>query len=87
MLSSYNLHMRLVGHVFISALGGLFTFISVSMIVVAVQVKIHGDSAFEHDAGANFALFILAMVFAVPTAIAAAVLLFARLRHGRWLRR
>ena len=35
------------------------------LIVVSVQVALHGDEAFEHDAGADFALSMLSFLFAV----------------------
>jgi hypothetical protein len=54
------------------------------LIVVSVQVALHGDEAFEHDAGADFALSMLSCLFAVPVALACFALTFHRLRFKRW---
>ena len=49
--------------------------------VVAVQTAIHGEQAFEHDAGANFSLFFLGVLFAFPTFILCFIFVFRRLRR------
>ena len=48
------------------------TFLTVSW----VQLAIHGNEAFEHDAGADFAVSILGCLFAVPIAMACFALVF-----------
>src|SRR5450432_2471460 len=75
--------MKLVAHILISLVGGLAGFIATAMGVVAVQATIHGNQAFEHDAGADFALFVLMMLFALPASILCFFLAFRRLRRKR----
>jgi hypothetical protein len=72
-------------HLLISFVAALVAFVGTSLIVVGVQLAIHGNEAFEHDAGADFAVTILCFLFAAPVALACFAIAFHRLRFKRWL--
>jgi hypothetical protein len=74
--------MKLIAHIVISAVAGLAGFLASALGVVAVQTAIHGGQAFEHDAGADFGLFILVLV-AIPASILCFILAFHRLQRKR----
>ncbi len=76
--------MKLVGQILLSLLAGLAGLIVTSLIVVQVQTAIHDDQAFEHDAGANFALGMLMLAFALPAAFLCCIFVFHRVRYKRW---
>jgi len=72
--------MKLLAHLVASIFAAVIALVLTFVIVARVQVAIHGEQAFEHDAGANFAVFILGIFFAVPAAIAAFAIVFWLLR-------
>jgi hypothetical protein len=53
--------------------------------VVAIQLGIPGDQAFDRDSGAQFALAMLGFAFAAPAALFSLVVVFHRLRYKCWL--
>jgi hypothetical protein len=76
--------MKQAGYVLISLFVGLLGVIAAFLAVVQVQVAIHGNQTFEHDAGADFALTMLALIFAVPAGILCFVLLLHRWTCKGW---
>jgi hypothetical protein len=79
--------LKATGHILLSLFVGLAGLMGAFLAVVQVQVSIHGDQAFEHDAGANFALTMIGLGFAVPVGILCFVFVLHRLQCGRWLPR
>jgi len=67
-----KLFAHLVASIFAAAIALVLTF----LIVVRVQVAIYGRQAFEHDAGASFAVSMFGIVFAIPAAIATFAIVF-----------
>jgi hypothetical protein len=69
--------MKLLAHITISVFSAVVTFFGTWFAASAGQMHIHGRGAFEHDAGGNFALFLLQMVILpVPAAILGSHLYF-----------
>jgi formate hydrogenlyase subunit 3/multisubunit Na+/H+ antiporter MnhD subunit len=70
--------------VVVSFLASLITFVVAFVVIVAVQTRIHGSEAFEHDAGANFAVAALGCLIGIPAAIVVfiAVLFFLRMQRA-----
>ncbi len=63
-----------------SLLASIIAFFAAMLATVAVQVGIHSNEAFEHDAGADFALGMLMLAVALVVAIVVFVLVFNYLR-------
>jgi hypothetical protein len=74
---------RTLLHVVVSFLMSLITFVVAFLVIVAVQTRIHGSEAFEHDAGANFAVAALGFLIGIPAAIVVFIAVFFFLRLKR----
>ncbi len=77
--------LRLLTRLFLSLAAAALSMLCTSLAVVSVQVSIHGDQAFEHDAGANFALSLLSFGIALPVGILCFTVVFHRLCVGHWI--
>jgi len=73
--------MKTVLQIFVSLLASLAAFVAAGLATVAVEVAIHGDSLFEHDAGADAALGVLILVISLPVAIATFLFVLAYLHN------
>jgi len=72
--------MKVLAHLAVSILAAVVAFVLTFLSVATVQVAIYGEQAFAHDAGANFAVSALGILFAIPAAIAAFAIVFILLR-------
>jgi hypothetical protein len=85
-IDCYDHMLRFIANLFLAATGAIVALVCAFLGVVAVQMAIHGERAFEHDAGANFALFIIGSAVALPVAVAVFGVLFYlfQYRYGLW---
>lgn len=60
---------KLLAHVAAAILVAWFAAVAAFIVVIWIQMGIHGAQAFDHDAGADFALAMLATPFAVLAGI------------------
>lgn len=77
----------LLAHVLLSLVAAAFSMLLTLFVTAQVQVNIHGQEAFEHDAGADFALFVLSAFFALPIGAFCFAAVLHRLRTGNWIPR
>lgn len=75
--------LRFLSHLVMSILAAMVAFMLTFLIVVSVEVAIHGEQAYEHDAGASFALSAVGMLVAILFAIATFASMFEMFRDRR----
>src|SRR5579872_513176 len=74
---------RFLAHLLWSILAAVVVFVLTFLIAMVVQVAIYGGQAFEHDAGASFAVSALAIFVAILFAIATFASIFEMFRDRR----
>jgi hypothetical protein len=72
---------KYLAHLMVSIIAGLLALAATFLIAFRVQVAIYGRQAFEHDAGASFAVVALAALIAVVIGIAIFAVVFEILRE------
>jgi hypothetical protein len=72
---------RYLAHLIVSIIAGLFALVATFLIAFWMQVAIYGKQAFEHDAGASFAVVVRAAPIAVIVGIAIFAVVFEILRE------
>ena len=74
--------MKSVLQILVALVASLVAFVLAGLATVAVELAIHGDSLFEHDAEADAALGVLILAVSLPLAIATFLFVLAYL-HNR----